>query len=104
MYTPMRTRKAHAKMQVPAVTRKPSSGALVGVAANLLQLFQVTRISRYITHIHILILYIKLLTKDHKKPRIWTDSLDKRPKRKQMDMRFGTCNVRSMYRAVHSEQ
>jgi hypothetical protein len=27
------------------------------------------------------------------------DSLDKRPKRKKMDMTFGTWNVRSMYRA-----
>jgi hypothetical protein len=27
------------------------------------------------------------------------DSLDKRPKEKKMDMRFGTWNVRSMYRA-----
>jgi hypothetical protein len=27
------------------------------------------------------------------------DYLDKRPRRKKMDMRFGTCNVRSMYRA-----
>jgi hypothetical protein len=27
------------------------------------------------------------------------DSFDKRPKRKEMDMRFGTWNVRSMYRA-----
>jgi hypothetical protein len=27
------------------------------------------------------------------------DSVDKRPKRKKMDTRFGTCNVRSMYRA-----
>jgi hypothetical protein len=34
-----------------------------------------------------------------KKPRIWTDYLDKRPKRKKMDMRFGTWNVGSMYRA-----
>jgi hypothetical protein len=32
------------------------------------------------------------------KPWNWTDSLDKRPKRKKMDMRFGTWNVRSMYR------
>jgi hypothetical protein len=30
----------------------------------------------------------RLVTKGHKKPRIWTDSLDKRPKRKKMDMRF----------------
>jgi hypothetical protein len=41
----------------------------------------------------------KLLTKDHKKPRTWTDFLDKRSKRKKMDMRFGTWNVRSTYRA-----
>jgi hypothetical protein len=41
----------------------------------------------------------KLVTKDHKKPRTWTDYLDKRPKRKKMDMTFGTWNVRSMYRA-----
>jgi hypothetical protein len=41
----------------------------------------------------------KLLTKDHKKPRIWTDSLDKRPKRKKIYMGFGILNVRSMYRA-----
>jgi hypothetical protein len=32
-------------------------------------------------------------------PQNWMDSLDKRPKRKKMDMRFGTWNVRSMYRA-----
>jgi hypothetical protein len=34
---------------------------------------------------------INLLGK--KKPRTWTDSLDNGPKRKQMDMRFGTWNV-----------
>jgi hypothetical protein len=33
------------------------------------------------------------------KLRNWRDSLDKRPKLKKMDMRFGTWNVRSMYRA-----
>jgi hypothetical protein len=32
-------------------------------------------------------------------PRIWSDSLDKRPKRQNMDKRFGTGKVRSMYRA-----
>ncbi|PNF18255.1 hypothetical protein B7P43_G16301, partial [Cryptotermes secundus] len=32
-------------------------------------------------------------------PRTWTDSLDKRPKLKKMDMRFRTWNVRSLYRA-----
>jgi hypothetical protein len=37
--------------------------------------------------------------KGHKKPRTWTDSVDKRPKRKKMHMRYGTWNVRSMYRA-----
>jgi hypothetical protein len=31
-----------------------------------------------------------LVTKTFTKPRTWTDSLDKRPKRKNMDMRFGT--------------
>jgi hypothetical protein len=36
---------------------------------------------------------------DHKKPRTWTDSLDNGPKHKKMDMRFGTWDVRSMYRA-----
>jgi hypothetical protein len=35
--------------------------------------------------------------KDHKKPWAWMDSLDKRPKQKKMDMKFGTWNVRSMY-------
>jgi hypothetical protein len=41
----------------------------------------------------------KLVTKDHKKPRTWTDSSDNRPNGKKMDMRFGTWNARSMYRA-----
>jgi hypothetical protein len=40
-----------------------------------------------------------IVTKTFTKPRTWTDSLDKRPKRKEMDMRFGTWNVRSLYRA-----
>jgi hypothetical protein len=35
----------------------------------------------------------KLVTKDHKKPPKWADSLDKRPKRKKLDMRFGTWNI-----------
>ncbi|PNF25464.1 hypothetical protein B7P43_G07688 [Cryptotermes secundus] len=33
------------------------------------------------------------------KPRTCTDSLDKRPKLKKMDVRFGTWNLRSLYRA-----
>jgi hypothetical protein len=41
----------------------------------------------------------KLAIKILKKPWTWTDSLDKRPKRKKMDMRLCTWNVRSMYRA-----
>jgi hypothetical protein len=41
----------------------------------------------------------KLVTKSHKKPWTWTDSLDKRPKRRNMDMRFGTRNTRNLYRA-----
>jgi hypothetical protein len=40
----------------------------------------------------------KLVTKILKTPRTWKNSLDKRPKQK-MDMRFGTWNDRSMYRA-----
>jgi hypothetical protein len=32
----------------------------------------------------------KLVTKIHKKRRTWTDSLDNGPKRKKMDLRFGT--------------
>jgi hypothetical protein len=39
------------------------------------------------------------IMKDHKKPWTWTDFLNKRPKRKKMDMIFGTWNVRSLYRA-----
>jgi hypothetical protein len=41
----------------------------------------------------------KFVTKSYTKPRNWTDSLDERPKRRTMDMRFGTWNVRSFYRA-----
>jgi hypothetical protein len=41
----------------------------------------------------------KLVTKILKKPQTWTYSLDKRPTQKKMNMRFGTWNVRSMYRA-----
>jgi hypothetical protein len=41
----------------------------------------------------------ELVMKVHKKPQTWTDSLDKWPNRKKMDMRFGTWNVRSMYRS-----
>jgi hypothetical protein len=41
----------------------------------------------------------KFATKQLTEPRTWTDSLDKGPKRHNMDMRFGTWNVQSMYRA-----
>jgi hypothetical protein len=34
----------------------------------------------------------KLVTKTSKEPRTWTDSLDKRPKLWNTDMRFGTWN------------
>jgi hypothetical protein len=34
-----------------------------------------------------------------KEPRTWTDSLDNRPKLRNMDRRFGLWNVRSLYRA-----
>jgi hypothetical protein len=33
------------------------------------------------------------------KPRTWTDSLDERPTLRNMDMRFGLWNARSLYRA-----
>jgi hypothetical protein len=36
--------------------------------------------------------------KTSKEPRTWTDSLDKRPKLWNADIRFGTSNVRSLYR------
>jgi hypothetical protein len=39
-----------------------------------------------------------LLTKCYTGPRIWTDSLE-RPGQRKIDMRFKTCNVRSLYRA-----
>jgi hypothetical protein len=40
----------------------------------------------------------KLVAKNLREPRTWTDSLDKRPKLWNMDMRFGTWNVRNLYR------
>jgi hypothetical protein len=40
----------------------------------------------------------KLVTKIYTKPRTWLDSLDDRPKRRNVAMRFGTWNVRSLYR------
>jgi hypothetical protein len=41
----------------------------------------------------------KFITTISIEPLAWTDSLDKRPKRRNMDMRFGFWNVRSLYRA-----
>jgi hypothetical protein len=41
----------------------------------------------------------KFVPKQLTEPRTWTDSLDKRPKEENMDMRFGTWNVRSLYMA-----
>jgi hypothetical protein len=38
-------------------------------------------------------------TKHKHEPLTWTDSLDKRPKQWNMDIRLGTWNVRSVYRA-----
>jgi hypothetical protein len=43
-------------------------------------------------------LYLPSGDKYHKWPRIWTDFLDKQPKLKKMDMRFGTWSVSSTYR------
>jgi hypothetical protein len=37
----------------------------------------------------------ELVTNNHEEPRTWTDSLDKR----NMEMRFGTWNISSLYRA-----
>jgi hypothetical protein len=37
--------------------------------------------------------------KYHKGPQTWPDSLDKRPKLRKTDMRFGMYNLRSLYRA-----
>jgi hypothetical protein len=39
----------------------------------------------------------KFVTK-RKEPRTWTDSLDRRPKRRNMNMRFGLWNERSLYK------
>jgi hypothetical protein len=41
----------------------------------------------------------KLVVKNLTEPRTGMDSLDKRPKLRNMDMRFGMWNVRSLYRA-----
>jgi hypothetical protein len=41
----------------------------------------------------------KLVTKCHKGPQTSTDYLDKRPKLRKMDMRFGAWNVGSLLRA-----
>jgi hypothetical protein len=41
----------------------------------------------------------KPITNIQKEPRTWTEFLEKRHKRKNMDMRFGLWNVRSLYRA-----
>jgi hypothetical protein len=42
----------------------------------------------------------KFVTNNLHKPRTWTDYLDKRPKLRNMDMRFCTWNVRSLFRAI----
>jgi hypothetical protein len=36
--------------------------------------------------------------KCHKRPWTWTDSLNKQPKLRKMDMKFGMWNARSLYR------
>jgi hypothetical protein len=41
----------------------------------------------------------KFVTKTSKEPRTWTEFLDERLKLWNTDMRFGTWNVRSLYRA-----
>jgi hypothetical protein len=44
-------------------------------------------------------LHCKLVMRVNNEPCIWTDSLDKRSKWWNMDMRFGTWNIRSFYMA-----
>jgi hypothetical protein len=39
------------------------------------------------------------VTNNLHKPRTWSDSLDKQPTLRNMDMRFGLWNIRSLYRA-----
>jgi hypothetical protein len=41
----------------------------------------------------------EFVTKHEIGPRTWTDSLDEKPNRRNMDMRFGLWNVKSLYRA-----
>jgi hypothetical protein len=41
----------------------------------------------------------KLVMKNHKEPRTWMDSLDKKLKRRNMGVRFGTWIIRSLYKA-----
>jgi hypothetical protein len=40
----------------------------------------------------------KFVTKNETEPQTWSDSLDKRSKQWNMDMRFGLWNVRNLYR------
>jgi hypothetical protein len=40
----------------------------------------------------------KLVMKCHNGPQTWSDSFDKQPELRKMDMRFGTWNVRSLYK------
>jgi hypothetical protein len=40
----------------------------------------------------------KLAAKCHKGPRNWAEFMDKCPKLRKMDTRFGTWDVRSLYR------
>jgi hypothetical protein len=41
----------------------------------------------------------KFVMQCYKRPPTWTDSLDNKTKLRKMDMRFGTWNVRNLYRA-----
>jgi hypothetical protein len=41
---------------------------------------------------------MKLVTKHLTEPQTLKNSLDKRPKRRNMDIRFGTWNIRSLFR------
>jgi hypothetical protein len=54
--------------------------------------------SCYTDYTTVVLVKNKIVMKTPREPRTWMDSLDKRPKQQNMDMRFGTCNIRSLYR------
>jgi hypothetical protein len=95
---------------VPVTTTGSSSGCgwgnglyLWSVAANILNKQPRTNDKEYSSSLGVGLTTPhrknKLFTNNLHTPRTWTDSLDKGLKLCNMDMRFGTWNVRSLYRA-----